>query len=158
MQSKAPDVGEVRLHELLAEVLAGDPAGGGFEVQYQPIVRLAGGPTNAVEAVARRQHTSVGELVRRSSLLRRACQVVGGACRARRAGYRVGVDATRTEAMCQAVLDIHEPIGVEGDCGGDCNDGAAPSGMGCKIGQAEMHRPAVRLHRVAKTGRSKIAR
>jgi hypothetical protein len=32
MQSKAPDVGEVPLHELLAEVLAGDPADGGFEM------------------------------------------------------------------------------------------------------------------------------
>jgi hypothetical protein len=45
MQSKAPDAGEVPLHELLAEVLAGDLSDGGFEVQYQPIVRLAGGAT-----------------------------------------------------------------------------------------------------------------
>jgi len=62
MQSKAPDDGEVPLHELLAEVLAGDPTDGGFEVQYQPIVRLAGGATVAVEAVACWQHPRVGEV------------------------------------------------------------------------------------------------
>lgn len=62
MQSKAPDAGEVPLHELLAEVLAGDPAGGGFEVQYQPIARLAGGATVAVEAVACWEHPRVGQV------------------------------------------------------------------------------------------------
>lgn len=62
MQSKAPDAGEVPLHELLAEVLAGDPTDGGFEVQYQPIVRLAGGATVAVEAVACWQHPGVGQV------------------------------------------------------------------------------------------------
>jgi EAL domain-containing protein (putative c-di-GMP-specific phosphodiesterase class I) len=62
MQSKAPDVGEVTLQELLAEVLAGDPSDGGFEVRYQPIVRLAGGATVAVEAVACWQHPQVGQV------------------------------------------------------------------------------------------------
>jgi diguanylate cyclase len=62
MQSKAPDAGEVPLHELLAEVLAGDPTDSGFEVRYQPIVRLAGGATVAVEAVACWQHPRVGEV------------------------------------------------------------------------------------------------
>jgi diguanylate cyclase len=62
MKSKAPEVGEVPLHELLAEVLAGDPAGGGFEVQYQPIVRLAGGATVAVEAVACWEHPRPGQI------------------------------------------------------------------------------------------------
>jgi sensor c-di-GMP phosphodiesterase-like protein len=60
MQSKAPEVGEVPLHELLAEVLAGDPTDGGFEVEYQPIVRLADGATVAAEAVACWEHPRVG--------------------------------------------------------------------------------------------------
>lgn len=62
MQSKAPEVSEVPLHELLAEVLAGDPTDGGFEVQYQPIVRLAGGATVAVEAAASWKHPRVGQV------------------------------------------------------------------------------------------------
>jgi EAL domain-containing protein (putative c-di-GMP-specific phosphodiesterase class I) len=62
MQSKAPDAGEVSLHELLAEVLAGDPTDGGFEVQYQPIVRLESGATVAVEAVACWEHPRVGQV------------------------------------------------------------------------------------------------
>lgn len=61
MQSKAPDAGEVPLHELLAEVLAGDPSDGGFEVRYLPIVRVAGGATVAVEAVACWEHPRVGQ-------------------------------------------------------------------------------------------------
>lgn len=47
--SKAPEAADVPLHEILAEVLAADPAAGGFEVQYQPIVRFAGQATVAVE-------------------------------------------------------------------------------------------------------------
>jgi diguanylate cyclase len=61
MQSKAPDA-EIPLHERLVELLAGDPADSGFEVQYQPIVRLAGGATVAVEAVACWQHPQVGQV------------------------------------------------------------------------------------------------
>jgi hypothetical protein len=34
-----------------------------------------------------------------------------------------GVDATRTEAMCQAVLDVCADW-IDGDCAGDCDDGA----------------------------------
>ncbi len=45
-------------------MLAGDPAGGGFEVQYQPIVRLAGGATVAVEAVACWEHSRVEQVAR----------------------------------------------------------------------------------------------
>ena len=56
------DTAEVPLHERLVEVLAGDPADSGFEVQYQPIVRLAGGATVAVEALARWQHPIVGKV------------------------------------------------------------------------------------------------
>ena len=60
MQTKAPDATEVPLHELLAEVLAGDPAAGGFEVHYQPIVRIASHATVAVEALACWRHPDVG--------------------------------------------------------------------------------------------------
>lgn len=62
MQTKAPGANEVPLHELLAEVLAGDPAGGGFEVEYQPIVRFTGSATVAVEALARWEHPAVGKV------------------------------------------------------------------------------------------------
>jgi EAL domain-containing protein (putative c-di-GMP-specific phosphodiesterase class I) len=50
------------VHELLAQVLAGNPAAGGFEVQYQPIVRLAGSETVAVEALACWRHPAGGEV------------------------------------------------------------------------------------------------
>ena len=56
------DAGEIPLHELLAEVLAGDPADGGFEVQYQPIVRFGGEATVAVEALARWEHREAGKV------------------------------------------------------------------------------------------------
>lgn len=62
MQTKAPGASGVPLHEILAEVLAGNPAGGGFEVQYQPIVRFAGGATVAVEALACWEHPEVGRV------------------------------------------------------------------------------------------------
>jgi EAL domain-containing protein (putative c-di-GMP-specific phosphodiesterase class I) len=41
------------LPHLLARALTGDPAAGGFEVYYQPIVRFADGAIVAVEALAR---------------------------------------------------------------------------------------------------------
>ena len=59
MRSKAPDA-TVPLHEVLAEVLARDPAAGGFDVYYQPIVRFAGQRTVAVEALPSWQHPYVG--------------------------------------------------------------------------------------------------
>ena len=59
MQGDAPDV---PLHERLVDVLAGNPADNGFEVQYRPIVRLAGNATVAVEAVAHWQHPIVGKV------------------------------------------------------------------------------------------------
>ncbi len=62
MQTKALAASEVPLHEILAEVLAGDPAAGGFEVQYLPIARLAGGATVAVEALACWQHPLAGKV------------------------------------------------------------------------------------------------
>ena len=56
------DTAEVPLHELLVEVLAGNPADNGFEVQYQPIVRLGGHATVAVEALVRWQHPVAGKI------------------------------------------------------------------------------------------------
>jgi EAL domain-containing protein (putative c-di-GMP-specific phosphodiesterase class I) len=56
------DTAEVPLHELLVEALAGNPADNGFEVQYQPIVRLGGHATVAVEAFVRWQHPLVGKV------------------------------------------------------------------------------------------------
>jgi len=237
MQSKAPDVGEVPLHELLAEVLAGDPTDGGFEVQYQPIVRLAGGPTVAVEAVACWQHPRVGQFApaqfiaaaERAGLsamrltrpdlyaviawalgrykleasrlvieIAHANEIedAGVASKAiqriRDRGVRVaiddfgsgydimaqlqglpvdlikldaritgaGVDATRTEAMCPAVLDMCERIGLTVITQGvaTTEQVAALKGMGCKIGQGDLYGPALRLQRVGKAGKAKIAR
>ncbi len=74
MQSKAPEVSEVPLHKLLAEVLAGDPTDGRFEVQYQPIVRLAGGATVAVEAAASWKHPRVRQVAPAHSLPRQSGQ------------------------------------------------------------------------------------
>jgi diguanylate cyclase len=270
MQSKAPDVGEVPLHELLAEVLAGDPTDGGFEVQYQPIVRLAGGATVAVEAVACWEHPRAGQVARaqftaaaeRAGLsavlddyvLNQACadadaltaaygldvpvhvnvsarrltrpdlhavidwalgryklaasrlvievadanriEDVGVASKAiqriRDRGVRVaiddfgsgydvvaelqglpvdlikldgritgaGVDSTRTEAMCQAVLDVCERIGLTVIAQGiaTTEQAAALRGMGCKIGQGELYGPPLRLQRMGKAGKAKVAR
>jgi diguanylate cyclase len=60
MQSNVHDCANPELQELLADVLAGDPAAAGFEVYYQPIVRLADGATVALEALARWQHPVAG--------------------------------------------------------------------------------------------------
>jgi diguanylate cyclase len=62
MQSQAPDASNVQLHELLAEVLAGNPATAGFDVHYQPIVRFDNHSTVAVEAVPRWQHPDSGQI------------------------------------------------------------------------------------------------
>lgn len=63
MQNQAPE--DVPLHEVLAEVLAGDPAAGGFEVQYLPIVRFADETTVAVEATPSWQHPRLGKVAPR---------------------------------------------------------------------------------------------
>lgn len=270
MQSKAPEGAEIPLHERLVEVLAGDPADGGFEVQYQPIVRLAGNATVAVEAVACWQHPAVGKIERaqfmaeaeRTGLtgvlddfvLNQACadadaltaaygldvqvhvnvsarrltrpdlhamldwvlgryQLAPGRLvievaqtyriedavvtskaiqRIRDRGVRVaiddfgsgydimtqlqglpvdlikldarvtgaGVDATRTEAMCQAVLDVCGRIGLTVIVQGIATkeQAAALRRMGCQLGQGELYGPALRLHRVAKAGKSRESR
>jgi EAL domain-containing protein (putative c-di-GMP-specific phosphodiesterase class I) len=47
---------------LLTDALADDPDSGGFEVRYQPIVRLADASVQAVEALARWRHPVAGRV------------------------------------------------------------------------------------------------
>jgi diguanylate cyclase len=262
MQTKAPGASEVPLHEILAEVLAGDPAGGGFEVQYQPIVSFTGSATIAVEALVRWEHPAVGEVepaqfmsaaehngltgVLEDFILNQACadadaltaaygldvpvhvnisasrltrpdlhaaidwalrryklaagrlvleiaessciDDMGAAARSVQrirdrgvpvaldhfgSGYDVmtrlqalpidqvkldatvtgaGVDAARTEAMSQAVLDICSRIGLSAVALGiaTARQATALQGMGCELGQGDLYGPPLRLQRVAK--------
>ena len=64
----------------------------------------------------------------------------------------VGVDATRTEAMCQAVLDVCQRIGLTVIAQGiaTADQAVALRGMGCQLGQGELYGPALRLQRVGK--------
>lgn len=62
MQSKARGSPDPELQDLLMDVLAGDPAAAGFEVHYQPIVRLDDSATVAVEALARWHHPVAGRI------------------------------------------------------------------------------------------------
>jgi EAL domain-containing protein (putative c-di-GMP-specific phosphodiesterase class I) len=258
MQNQPSDA-TVPLHEILAEVLARDPAAGGFEVQYQPIVRFAEQATVAVEALPCWLHPSVGEVapsqfvaaaermglsaVVDDFVLNQACadahamtaaygldvpvhvnitarrlvrpdlhaaiewalhrykltasrlvleiadagsaEDVPAATRSlqriRDRGVRValdnfglgydimsrlqalpidqikldatvtgaGVDAARTEAMCQAVLDICRRIGLEVIAQGIATapQAAALQGMGCELGQGDLYGPPLRLQR-----------
>jgi EAL domain-containing protein (putative c-di-GMP-specific phosphodiesterase class I) len=262
------DTAEVPLHELLVEVLAGNPADSGFEVQYQPIVRLAAQAAVAVEAIVRWQHPVVGKVesvqfmsaaqrtgltgVLEDFILSQACadadaltavygldvpvhvnvsaarlarpdlhavidwalgryklaasrlvvelaqadviEDVGAAGRAiqriRNRGVRVaiddfagydimtqlkglpvdlikldaritgaGVDATRTEAMCQAVLDVCHRIGLTVIAQGIANAEQARTlqGMGCELGQGELYGPPLRLQPIAKAREPQVA-
>lgn len=262
------DTAEVPLHELLVEVLAGNPADNGFEVQYQPIVRLAGQATVAVEALVRWQHPVVGKVeplqfmsaaertgltgVLEDFILSQACadadaltavygldvpvhvnvsagrlarpdlhavidwalgrfklaasrlvvelaeadriEDVGAAGRAiqriRNRGVRVaiddfagydimtqlkglpvdlikldaritgaGVDATRTEAMCQAVLDVCHRIGLTVIAQGIANAEQARTlqEMGCELGQGELYGPPLRLQPMVKARKPQVA-
>jgi diguanylate cyclase len=54
------DLRDVDLPNLLAGALATEPAHGGFDVHYQPIVRLDDGSVTAVEALARWRHPVAG--------------------------------------------------------------------------------------------------
>jgi len=56
------DASSSRLHEMVAEALAGDPVDAGFEVDYQPIVRLEDANIVAVEALARWRHPVAGRI------------------------------------------------------------------------------------------------
>jgi diguanylate cyclase len=69
-----------------------------------------------------------------------------------------GVDATQTEAMCQAVLDVCERIGLSVIAQGiaTTEQAAALRGMGCKIGQGELYGPALQLQRVGKRGNRRL--
>ncbi len=71
-----------------------------------------------------------------------------------------GVDAGRTEAMCQTVLVVCERIGLTVIAQGiaTMEQAAALRGMGCKIGQSDLYRPALRLQRIGKAGKAKVAR
>ena len=48
------------MHELIVQALASGPAEAGFEVHYQPIVRMEDHATMGVEALARWRHSTVG--------------------------------------------------------------------------------------------------
>lgn len=260
MQIKALGASDVSLHEILADVLAGDLAGGGFEVEYQPIVRFTGGATVAVEALARWEHPAIGKVepaqfmaaaehtgltgVLEDFLLNQACAdadalttvygldvpvhvnvsakrlarpdlyaVIDWALgryklpgsrlvveiaqtnriedaavatraiqRIRERGARVaiddfgegydivaqlqgwpvdvikldaritgaGVDAKRTEAMCQAVLEVCQRIGLTVIAQGVETKEQAEGlrGMGCELGQGESYGEALRVQRV----------
>lgn len=263
------DTAEVLLDELLAEVLAGDPADNGFEVQYHPIVRLASQATVAVEALVRWQHPIVGKVapadfmsaaertgltgVLEDFILSQACadadaltaaygldvpvhvnvsagrlarpdlhaviewalgryklaasrlvveleqvnriEDIAAAGRAiqriRNRGVRVaiddfagydimtqlkglpvdlikldaritgaGVDATRTEAMCHAVLDVCQRIGLTVIAQGITNAEQARTlqEMGCELGQGELYGPPLRLQPMAKARKPRMAR
>jgi diguanylate cyclase len=263
------DTAEVPLHELLVQVLAGNPADNGFEVQYQPIVRLAGQSTVAVEALARWQHPTAGRVepaqfiwaaertgltsVLEDFILNQACadadaltaaygldvpvhvnvsagrlarpdlqavidwalgrykldasrlvielghvnriEEIGPASRAiqriRNHGVRVaiddfsgydimaqlkelpvdvikldaritgaGIDVARTEAMCQAVLDICHRIGLAVIAQGITTDEQAQAlrRMGCELGQGELYGPPLRLQPAPKIRKPQMAR
>jgi diguanylate cyclase len=62
MQSTLPNACRSTLHESIVDALAGDPTAAGFEVHYQPIVRLADASTVAVEALARWNHPVLGRI------------------------------------------------------------------------------------------------
>ncbi len=55
-------LGDPDLPNVLAHALAGDPAEAGFDVYYQPIVRIDDGSVVAVEALARWSHPGVGSI------------------------------------------------------------------------------------------------
>jgi EAL domain-containing protein (putative c-di-GMP-specific phosphodiesterase class I) len=262
------DTAEVPLHELLVQVLAGNPGDSGFEVQYQPIVRLASHASVAVEALVRWEHPSVGNVetvqfmsaaertgltgVLEDFILNQACadadaltavygldvpvhvnvsaarltrpdlhaaidwalgryklaasrlvielaqvnriEDVGAAGRAIQrihgrgvrvaiddfSGYDVmtqlrglpvdlikldaritgtGVDATRTEAMCQAALDVCQRIGLTVIAQGIATEEQARTlhGMGCELGEGELYGPPLRLQRMTKTRKPQVA-
>ena len=62
LQREAYGPFDTRLQDLICEALAGDPAGAGFDVHYQPIVRVADGSVAAVEALARWQPPKMREI------------------------------------------------------------------------------------------------
>lgn len=71
-----------------------------------------------------------------------------------------GVNATRTEAVCQAVLEVCQRIGLSVIAQGIATAGQALAlqEMGCQLGQGDLYGPPRRLQRVAKARATKIAR
>src|SRR5262245_36655888 len=53
---------DARLPDLLLDALANDPAAAGFDVHYQPIVRLDDTEVVAAEALARWRHPLAGDV------------------------------------------------------------------------------------------------
>jgi len=70
-----------------------------------------------------------------------------------------GVDATRTEAMCQTVLDVCQRIGLTVIAQGISSEEQARSlqGMWCEFGQGELYGPPLRLQRMAKARKPQIS-
>lgn len=62
-----------------------------------------------------------------------------------------GVDAVRTEAMCQAVLDICQRIGLSVIALGiaTARQALALKRTGCELGEGDLYGPPLRLQRVA---------
>jgi len=71
-----------------------------------------------------------------------------------------GVDATRTEAMCEAVLDVCQRIGLTVIAQGISTEEQAHAllGLGCELGQGELYGAPLRLQRMAKARKPKAAR
>jgi EAL domain-containing protein (putative c-di-GMP-specific phosphodiesterase class I) len=69
------------------------------------------------------------------------------------------VDATRTEAMCQAVLDVCHRIGLTVIAQGIANAEQARTlqGMGCELGQGELYGPPLRLQPMVKARKPQVA-
>jgi EAL domain-containing protein (putative c-di-GMP-specific phosphodiesterase class I) len=65
-----------------------------------------------------------------------------------------GVDAARTEAMCQAVLEVCQRIGLSVIAQGIAtgSQALALQEMGCQLGQGELYGPVLRLPRERKIG------
>jgi EAL domain-containing protein (putative c-di-GMP-specific phosphodiesterase class I) len=65
-----------------------------------------------------------------------------------------GVDATRTEAMCQAVLEVCQRIGLSVIAQGiaTAEQALALQRWGCQLGQGELYGPTLRLQRDRKIG------
>jgi hypothetical protein len=135
MQSKAPDVGEVPILELLAEGLR--------------VIRPTAGSKCSIS---------------------RSCGLREGRCRGRggrvlgasegRGGCAAQFTAAAERAGLSAVRDVCERIGRTVIAQGiaTMEQAAALRGMMCKVGQGELYGPALRLQRMGKAGKAKVAR
>ena len=71
-----------------------------------------------------------------------------------------GVDATRTEAMCQGVLDVCQRIGLTVIALGVATEAQAHAlqRMSCELGQGELYGAPLRLQRMAKPRKPLVTR